>query len=166
MALTPEQEAKLLADNETMSKTLATLAPALDALKADVTAKDKVINDLSSRTNVLSQDAATQALKAKFPDVPMETLMAIPEAAREAQGTVLQAAFGKVKSAHPAIKTGPDAWGNVGGVGPTAEAEDHAALAAREQAREKAVQSGDLMGVLRIKARDTVEFIHKNFASR
>ena len=164
--MTPELEAQLVKDAADTKAALAATTAALDALKAEGATKDKTIADLSSRTQVLSQDAASSALKAKFPDVPMETLLAIPEAAREAQGKVLQDAFGKVKTAHPGVKTGPDAWGNVGGVGPTAEAEDHAALIAREQAREKAVQSGDLMGLLRIKSRDTVEFVHKNFASR
>ena len=165
MALTEAQEVELLAGNKAMTEALAKLTPAFAALQADVTAKEATIKDLSSRTNVLSQDAATQALKAKFPDVPMETLMALPEAAREAQGTVLQAAFGKVKTPQ-GFKTGPNAWDDVGGFQPSVEAEADAALAAREVARESAVQKGDLMGLLRVKARDTVDFVHRNFASR
>jgi hypothetical protein len=166
MALTEAQEAELIAGSKSMQEALAKLTPAFSALQADVAAKDVVIKDLTAKQSASSQDAATLALKAKFPDAPIETLLALPEAAREAQGKILQETFGKLKTASLAIKTGPDAWGNVGGVGPTAEAEDHAQLAAREAAREKAVNSGDLMGTLRVKARDTVEFIHRNFAKR
>ncbi len=164
MALTEAEETALKDGLKASNEALAKLTPALAALQTSVAEKDKVITDLQSKTNVLSQDAATNALKAKFPDVPLETLMALPEAAREAQGKVLQDSIGKLKTSQ--VKTGSEAWANVGGVGPTAEAEDHAALTARETARESAVQKGDLMGLLRVKSRDTIEFVHKNFASR
>ncbi len=166
MALTEAQEAELTNGLKAANEALAKLTPALAAVQADNAAKDALIKDLSSKTNTLSQDAATSALKAKFPDVPLETLMALPEAAREAQGKVLQDSIGKFKSARPALKTGSDAWSNVGGFQPSVEAEEQAALAARETARESAVQKGDLMGVLRVKSRDTVEFLQKHFATR
>lgn len=165
MALTEAEETALKQGLADTQKLLAELTPAVTALKTELAAKDTVIKDLSSRTTVLSQDAETQALKAKFPDVPMETLKAIPEAARMAQGEILQAAFGKVK-APQGFKTGPNAWDNVGGFQPSIEAEADAALAERTAQRDTAVQKGDYMGVLRAKSRDAVEFIQKNFASR
>ncbi len=163
--MTPELEAQMVADMKAMKDSLTANAAALEAAKVASAAKDAELADLKTKTNALSQDAATSALKAKFPDVPMETLLALPEAAREAQGKVMQDTISKVK-APTALKTGPDAWGNVGGVGPTAEAEDHAQLIAREQAREKAVQSGDALGVLRVKARDTVDWLQKHYSTR
>ncbi len=158
MALTDDQAAQLLADS-------ATNKAALAALTAENAAKDAAIKDLQSKQVISSQESALLAVKAKYPDVPEETLRALPEASREAQGKMLQESFGKLKSAS-AFKTGPEAWVNAGGIGPSVEAEDAAALAVRESVRAKAVSSGNFMDVLRVKSRDTVEFIQKNFATR
>jgi hypothetical protein len=165
MALTPEQEAKILADNEAASKTLAALAPQLEAMKAQLAEKEAAIKDLQTKQQISSQDAALNALKAKYPDVPEATLKALPESVREEQGKVLQESFGKIKS-NSVLKTGSNAWSDVGGIGPSVEAEDAAALAVRESARAKAVTSGNFMDVLRIKSRDTLEFVQKNFSTR
>lgn len=165
MALTPEQEAQILADNAEMKKTLAAIAPELTTLKTQLAEKDAAITDLKTKTDASSQETAILALKAKYPDVPEGTLRALPEASREAQATELQAHFGKLKT--PAgVKTGPEAWANVGGIGPSVEAEAAESLAQRETERAKAVQSGAFMDVLRVKSRDTVDFIRKNFATR
>ena len=165
MALTPEQETKILADSEASAKTIAALAPQLEALRVELAAKESAIKDLQSKQQTSSQESAFLAVKAKYPDVPEATLRALPEASREEQGKVLQESFGKLKNAS-AFKTGPEAWANAGGIGPSVEAEDAASLALREQSRAKAVASGNFMDVLRIKSRDTVEFIQKNFATR
>ena len=165
MALTAEQEADLLKSNEEMKKTLAALAPQVTALNTQLTEKDAAIKDLQAKQQLSSQDAALSAIKAKYPDVPEATLRALPEAAREEQAKMLQESFGKLKSAG-ALKTGAEAWSNVGGIGPSVEAEDAAALAVREAARTKAVTAGNFLDVLRVKSRDTVEFIQKNFATR
>ena len=166
MALTETQELELQNGLKAANEAIAKLATANDMLTKDSAAKAVELSTLKSSTASLTQESATAALKAKFPDVPTETLLALPEASREAQGKVLQDTMGKFKSANPAFKTGSSAWGDVGGVGPSAEAEDHAQLTAREQARESAVQKGDLMGLLRVKSRDTIDFVSKNFASR
>lgn len=158
MALTPEQEADLVKTNAEMSAALKTLLPEVAALKT-------ANADLTARQSAASQETAVLALKATCPDVPNEVLMALPEAVRAAQGAALQAQFSKLKTAST-VKTGPDAWANVGGVGPSVEAEDAAQLAARETARAAAVQKGSFMDVLRIKSRDTIEWVQKNYAHR
>jgi hypothetical protein len=165
MALTPEQEAKLLADSAANAAAIAALTTENAAVKTQLAEKDSAIKDLTSKHQLSSQETAILALKAKYPDVPEATLRALPEAAREEQGKALQESFGKLKSAG-ALKTGSEAWANLGGIGPSVEAEDAAQLAAREAGRAKAVQAGNFMDVLRIKSRDTVEFIQKNFATR
>ena len=166
MTLTPELEAQLLADNAEMKKTLAAIAPEITTLKTTLAAKEADITALKTGAHLSSQETAITALKAKYPDVPEATLRALPEASREEQGKVLQESFGKLKSAPGAFKTGSNAWSDVGGIGPSVEAEDAAALALRETARASAVQKGDFMDVLRVKSRDTIQFIQKNFATR
>ena len=166
MALTPEQEADLVKTNADMKAALATILPQVTGLKAEIDAKEAAIKDLQSKHQISSQESAFLAVKAKYPDVPEATLRALPEAAREEQGKSLQESFGKLKAANMAVKTGSEAWSNIGGIGPSVEAEDAAALAVRETARTKAVASGNFLDVLRIKSRDTVEFIQKNFATR
>ncbi len=165
MALTPEQEALLLANVESSKASIAALTEGNKTLTAALAAKDADITALKSNVHASSQETALLALKAKFPDVPEETLRALPEASREAQGKVLQDTLGKFK-APAGVKTGAEAWRDVGGIGPSVEAENAEALALRETERNKAVQSGDFMNVLRVKSRDTVDFIRKNFATR
>ena len=128
-------------------------------------ANTKAIAELTSKQSAVSQEQAVLALKAKCPDVPEATLRALPPEAREAQALMLQESFGKLKTAS-AVKTGPDAWANLGGIGPSIEAEDAAQLAARTAARDAAVQKGNVMDVLRIKSRDIVEFVQKNYPLR
>jgi len=158
MALTPEQEADLVKTNAEMSATLKTLLPEVAALKTQNA-------DLTAKHSAVSQEQAILALKAKYPDVPETTLRALPSEVRETQGAALQEHLEKLKTAS-AVKTGPDAWASLGGIGPSVEAEDAANLAARETARAAAVQKGSYMDVLRIKSRDTVEWVQKNFAHR
>jgi hypothetical protein len=165
MPLTTEQETELLKSNAEMKATLSALAPSVEALKTQLSEKEAAIKVLQTHQLTSSQDAALVALKAKYPDVPEGTLKALPESLREEQGKILQESFGKLKSAS-VLKTGPSAWSDVGGIGPSVEAEDAAQLALRETARAKAVSSGNFMDVLRIKSRDTVDFIQKNFATR
>lgn len=164
MALTPEQEAQLLADAAANKAAIEALKQENATVKTQLAEKDTAITDLKTKQQTSSQEQALAALKATCPDVPEEVLKALPEAVRAAEGAKLQVSYGKLKSAP--LKTGSEAWNNIGGIAPSVEAEDAASLALRETARAKAVQTGNYMDVLRIKSRDTVEFIQKNFATR
>jgi len=163
MALTEQQEKDLLAAAEASKAAIDALKAQNDKLAQDAAAKAAELTALKTQTDKHTQDAAAARLKAQFPDVPLETLLAMPEASREAQGKLLQETMGKLKTPPAGFKTGAEAFGSVGGIGTAAEVEDAAALAQREKARHDAVQKGDLMGVLRVKSRDTVEWLQKNF---
>jgi len=164
MALTSEQEASLLANLDSSKSAIEGLTAENAAFKAQLAEKDVAITALKTKTDLSSQEQALIALKATCPDVPETVLKALPEAVRAAEGAALQVHYGKLKSAP--LKTGSEAWNSIGGIAPSVEAEDAAKLALRETARNAAVQKGDFMDVLRIKSRDTIEFIQKNFATR
>lgn len=157
-----ENEVDLKAQLAEMQKTIAALAPVAEKVKtleATIAEKDKAITDLQQSNQKNSQEKAIADLKTKYPDVPESVLKALPEASREAEAKALQDRFGQVKTT---VKTGSSAWDNAG-IGPSMEAEDAAALAGRQKQRDEAVQKGDLMGVMRAKARDTVDFLRKNY---
>lgn len=158
MATPEEIAAASAAESAALKEQLAALTKANAEAMAAIT-------DLKTKQQTSSQELALSAIKATCPDVPSEVLNALPESVRATEAVKLQVTYGNLKSAH-ALKTGSAAWSNAGGIGPSVEAEDAAALAVREQARNQAVQKGDLMGVLRLKSRDTVEFISKHFSPR
>lgn len=156
---------ELQAQLKTVTEQLAAVVPVIEKVKtleSTLAEKDKVITDLQSKQNQSSQEQALLGLKTKYPDVPESLLKALPEASREAEAKALQEKFGQLKTAPGAVKTGPNAWDNAG-IGPSLEAEDQAALALREKARNESVAKGDVMGVLRAKSRDTLEFLARNY---
>lgn len=161
--MTNEELAAQLAKTQEMVAALAPVAEKVKTLETTLAEKGKVITDLQSKHQQSSQEQAVLALKTKYPDVPESLLKALPEASREAEAKALQEKFGQLKTPSR-VKTGPNAWDNAG-IGPSIEAEDAAQLALREKARNESVLKGDLMGVMRAKSRDTIEFLRKHYPS-
>lgn len=166
MAFNEAQEKEILGTITELKSTLDKISPIaaeVPALKAQLTAKQTELDDLKSKFGTFRQEGALGALKTKYPDVPESTLLAIPEASREAEAAKLQEAFSKVKVTP--TKTDPrNPWANTGGIAPLSEAEELARKQQERQELEKAKSEGNLSGVIRAKSRTVAGWIRKSLA--
>ncbi len=166
MALTEEQEQKLLADNESLTKKLTELVPALESLKPlseKVSALEKENGELKKGLSLSSQEQAIFSLKTKYPDVPESAIRATPEASREVVLKELQDKFSTVKASQ--AKTDPmELWANAGGIGPTDEAEKAAVQAAHQKSYAESQLRGDVGGMLKARSSEIVKFLRGSFA--
>jgi hypothetical protein len=160
MALTEQQEKDLIA----AAGMIPSLKDSITALTTQVAEKDTVIKTQSEKLTALekgqidlTQESVKNALKSAYPDVPVETLLAIPEAARAAQGKLLQESFTKVKAASLAAETDPmNLWANAGGISPTNEAEREAARVAAESRYREHAKAGNVQGMLEERAAELI----------
>ena len=157
MALTEAQEKQLLEGHTAFTAELAKLTPIaakVPELETQLKAKDAEIAALKTAQSNFSQEALFNGLKTKYPNVPESVLKALPAEVRETEAAKIQGEFSKVNTA--TVKTGPDAWANIGGIAPTDETE----RAAREQESKakyaEAAKSGSVLDMLSVRSADLI----------
>lgn len=166
MALSEQQEKELLEGFGGLKKTVEELKPIaakVPELENTLKAKDAEIAELKKNQTNFSQEAQFHSLKTKYPDVPEDTLKALPEASRDSVAAGLQAQFSKLKATQ--AKTDPmTLWANAGGIGPTDEAEKAAQKAEAQKRYDSARNNGNVMGMLQTRSAEVVSFLRKSFA--
>lgn len=169
MAMTPEQEAQVLADNAAFKDQLSKLMPVVaevNTLKTSLATKDAEIAELKKTVSPLSVNSATLALKTAYPDVPEASLLAVISLPAESQKAVLEpmqktAAELKVKL----TKTDPRAgWADAGSIEASTEAEGLARKAEREKAYREHAKDGNVFGMLDERASEIAAHVRRAFA--
>lgn len=175
MALTPEQEAQLLADNAKMKETLASLAPLaqeVPTLKAELAKRDEKIGALenghSAIQNDLQSSKALTALKSVYPDVPEATLsaaLALPEESRKAMLEPVQRSATELKA--KLAKTDPmSGWADAGSIQPATDAEREATKAEKRKAYEEHAKTGNVFGMLDQRATEIAAHVRRSLSPR
>jgi hypothetical protein len=156
MALTETQEKELLDGSKNLQEQLKTVLATIEPLKVvaakvpelekSLAEKDAKIAELAKGQSNLTQDAAFNGLKSKYPDVPESVLKALPEAQREPLAKELQDQYSKVK---PTGETDPmKLWADAGGIAPATEAERVAQDLERKKEYEAHSKTGNISGML------------------
>lgn len=153
MALTPEQEAKLLKDAETNAAAIAQLTPLVaevGTLKTTLAAKDVQIAELQKHSQTNLNSTALNELKSAYPDVPEASLSVALELPAEKRVGLLkplqdQATLLKAERAKSNPMSG---WEDAGSISPSTDAERQATQADRQKRYGEHQKSGNLFGML------------------
>lgn len=159
--MTPEQEKELMDTVAGLKTTVTSLQTSNQKLVTDLAERDKTIDALRKDHTALSQDAASKAFKAAYPDVPLEVFHSTPAEKRDEVAKAIQEGFTKAKGSRPKDPTGTDLWADAGGLTPTTDAEAAAIAADQQKKMLEAKNRGDVFSMIKLRSGEIKDHLRR-----